>query len=312
MVRLWGEDRVGTALAVSQRGWSSSDEVVLATGWGFADALAGGGLAAKLEAPLLLSAPGSLSEGVTQELERLGARRVWLLGGTAAISHQVEQTLDGLGYATPRLAGSDRFATAVAVARAVGAPSGEVVLALGAHDEPGRQAWPDALAAGALLGTPGGAGPVLLTGSDELPAVTRQALADLGVQQVTVVGGTSAIGEGVVAQLRGHGYQVQRVAGSSRYGTSVAAATLALSRHGTDGKVPTVFVTGQSYPDGLAGGGLAAQTGAIVVLVPPDDLAHAPEIVGFLDEHGHRLDPRLVLGGTSAISDHVYDQLSGT
>lgn len=150
---------------------------------------------------------------------------------------------------------------------------------------------------------------MLLAHTDRLPDVTRQTLTDLGVQQLTVVGGPSAVGDHVVDQMRDAGYQVNRLAGSTRYGTSVAAATHALGRHPEASRLPVVFATGQSYPDGLAAGALAARQGGLVVLVPPDDLNHAPEVVSFLADHNHRLDPRLVLGGPSAISHTVHDQL---
>ncbi len=53
----------------------------------------------------------------------------------------------------------------------------------------------------------------------------------------------------------------------------------------------------------------------VVVTVTDDQgaqdtaLNHAPEVVSFLADHNHRLDPRLVLGGPSAISHTVHDQL---
>ena len=51
--RIGGRNRFGTAVAISQEGWETSDYVVLARGDEFADALAGVPLAYSLDAPIL-------------------------------------------------------------------------------------------------------------------------------------------------------------------------------------------------------------------------------------------------------------------
>ena len=88
--RVAGDDRVTTAIALSQRAFSSADTAVLATADDFADALAGVPLAAAVDGPLLLTAAGSLDDRVVTELRRLGVDEVVLLGGQAALSSQVE------------------------------------------------------------------------------------------------------------------------------------------------------------------------------------------------------------------------------
>ncbi|HEX9766161.1 MAG TPA: Calx-beta domain-containing protein, partial [Nitriliruptorales bacterium] len=77
-----GEDRIETAVAASADHWTAASDAVLATAFNFPDALAGGVLAAKLGAPLLLTQQGELPSIVTAELARLGVDRVWILGGT--------------------------------------------------------------------------------------------------------------------------------------------------------------------------------------------------------------------------------------
>jgi len=92
---------------------------------------------------------------------------------------------------------------------------------------------------------------------------------------------------------------VDRISGSDRYGTSVAASRAAFP----EGTTPEVvyLVTGADYPDAVAAGPVAAAAGAGLLLTAPDRLpaSVASEL--------RRLGPeRIVLvGGTSAISSGV-------
>src|SRR5437660_1776123 len=82
----------------------------------------------------------------------------------------------------------------------------------------------DALAAGPVAY--GQQWPIVLTASDVLPAATKQALDDLHVAHVIVVGGTAAVGDGVVQVLQASGRSVERIAGVNRMATATALAEL--------------------------------------------------------------------------------------
>jgi alkaline phosphatase D len=92
--RLAGATRFATALAVSRDAFGDGAAVVYAaTGGAFPDALAGGAVAALASAPVLLVEPDDVPEGVLEEIGRLGATRVVVLGGVNAISHNVARAL---------------------------------------------------------------------------------------------------------------------------------------------------------------------------------------------------------------------------
>ena len=116
--RLSGSNRFATAAAISQEGWSSAETVFLARGDNYADALAGVPLAHALNAPVLLTATAKLPEVTRAELVRLGAKKVYILGGGGAVSPEIEAILAlELGLDTERLSGANRFATAAEIAR---------------------------------------------------------------------------------------------------------------------------------------------------------------------------------------------------
>jgi hypothetical protein len=75
--------------------------------------------------PLLNTAGSALPAPTAAEVTRVLAqgKTVYLLGGTTAIPATIATQLTGTGYVVSRISGSDRYATAVAVADAMGDPS---------------------------------------------------------------------------------------------------------------------------------------------------------------------------------------------
>ena len=94
---LAGSDRYATSAEVAKWGYPSGTErAFLATGNAFPDALAGAAIAGSVEAPILLVRQTTLPGTVKAELQRLGVSEITLLGGSAAISYAVQDTVDDL------------------------------------------------------------------------------------------------------------------------------------------------------------------------------------------------------------------------
>ena len=294
--RVAGEDRLATALAVSRAAFTAADTVVLASAGSFADALAAAPRAFQLGSPVLLV--GDVVEAdLLAELARLRALRVLLVGGEAAIPAGVAEALTAEGYGVDRLAGEDRYATAAAVARAVGDASRRAVVASGAD-------FPDAVSAAALAAR--GGMPLLLVGPDEVPAVTAAALADLAVEEVVLVGGPAAVSEDVAVALAGTDRAVRRLAGPDRHATSVAVAEagVGLGLH----PARTWVATGTDFPDALTVGAAAAGAGEAVLLV---DGRSGPGTVTACWLASSGVERVVVAGGASAVSGSVAAGLAG-
>ncbi|MBA4248582.1 MAG: hypothetical protein C0444_09870 [Microbacterium sp.] len=89
VVRLSGANRYETSVAINGDAFTSADTVFLATGLGFADALAGAALAGNAGAPLYVVPPTCVPPAVLTDLSALGTRFVVLLGGTGVLSTSV-------------------------------------------------------------------------------------------------------------------------------------------------------------------------------------------------------------------------------
>ena len=192
-----------------------------------------------------------------------------------------------------RIAGENRYDTAARIATGHG-PVDTVYLASGRD-------FPDALAGTAPAVQDGAA--VLLTRPDLLPGVTEQALIELGPEQVFVLGGQAAVGDGVLGAVEElTEAEVTRISGTHRYGT---AEELALARF-APAEVDTVYVTsGLEFADSLTGGPLAGSEGAPILLTGTSDLPQAT--IRALEA----LEPGqvVVLGGDARIPDETLEQL---
>lgn len=276
-----GSDRIATALELSMAefGDDMAGAVVLARSDHFADALAGTPLAVAEEAPLLLTDTVELSDAVLAEIDRVldVGDTVYLLGGTAALSPDVAAALADAGFRVERVAGADRFSTAVAVAEELGGPD-DVVLATG-------RSFADSLTAGVLAAARGAA--VLLTDDDDLPAVTAGYLATHDGEHIAVGGPASRAVPGATV-----------VAGTDRYATAAAAA-------GYFADVEVVGVaSGASFADALAAGPQLARIGAPLLLTIPGSL---PEATADAAEGATYVR---VYGGTAAVTVDVLDALA--
>ncbi len=88
--RLGGPDRYSTSREIATVFRSDYSWAFLATGVGFADALAGGPLAASYDAPLLLSQPKCIPESAIDSILASGTNALVLVGGTSVLSRAVE------------------------------------------------------------------------------------------------------------------------------------------------------------------------------------------------------------------------------
>jgi subtilisin family serine protease/putative cell wall-binding protein len=289
--RINGTSRYETAVEIAKQGWGNGSEaVVLAQGHDFPDALSGASLAFELEAPILLTRSNDLISATRNEILRLGAKKVYILGGPGAINEDVEKELKQMGLQVTRLAGTNRYQTSAKIAEKLlhlqgRASFDKAVVSYG-------RKFPDALASAPYAAQNGY--PILLTKQDALPNEIRPIAKN--VEQAYVVGGPGVVSDQVLSELPNG----VRFAGTNRYETAVEF----IEGINIDTN-EVIVVTGQAFADALTGSVLAANQQKPIILVRTN---HIPDEIETLIDR-HQPSSYTILGGYGAVNEEVGAQL---
>lgn len=327
VARVAGHNAIGTGIAASQVNWATlgaagdtrrqAGAVVLSRSDTYADALAGSAFADAVRGPLLITPPTALDAGVLAEIKRIlpGGGTVYLLGGTGALSQNIENQLTAAGYAIQRFAGSNRYDTAVKVDEKLQTIEGfggqpyNVVIATGTQ-------YYDALAAGADAGSIG-ATVVVLTDGTTMPAASAAYLNTLD-PRTNVTGGNPAVnvftvgGPGTTAfknALADHqlwpdfssGVTVQYTpfVGANAEETAIDLAAYFDEFQTDSGPRTVALATMRGWYDGLTGGAMVGAQGGFLLLTQPTALY--PGDATYLDRRSGSIQTAELLGGTAAL-----------
>ncbi|HEY3317896.1 MAG TPA: cell wall-binding repeat-containing protein [Coriobacteriia bacterium] len=305
VVRTSGTTRYDTSVEMSKANWTSANYVVLATGANYADAACAAPLANERGGPLMLVHPLGISGGVLAEIQRLaegaggiGSMNVVIAGSAKVVPASVETALRGLGIPSgniQRLAGADRYDTARMIAHefkvAHGSNPATAFVATGDN-------FPDALTVSGLAAYL--ESPVLLVKKTYAPPATQAAFDDLGHPALIAVGGESVVSAALYNSLG----CVDRISGSTRYGTAKEIAMYALE-HGF-GTGELIVTTGVNFPDALVSGVVAAKRTSPVLLANtelPDDTSW------YIGNYKSDIKKITVVGSSKAVSQNVEDQI---
>lgn len=286
--RIAGSDRYCTAQKATES-IMSSDFVVLASGENESDALFGGPLAAQVSGPLLLTSKDKLPEGIDKTLKELKAKFVYIIGGKAAISEEVEKELKELGYGTSRIAGKNRVETAHLINQTTAELRGVKVIG----DLPS----------------------ILVNGNNFADALSSAPFAHLAFQNTSysrfipysgysksndlVIGGFSSVPSGE---------EKERIAGEDRYETalSVAEAHKKLLKEKKNLDVRrVVIVDGTNNPDALAAGPIASSLNAPILLTSPNKLHEG--VAKFIKDN--EIESVTIFGGRNSVSEDVEKEI---
>ncbi len=291
--RISGDDRYETANEISKRTFpGGSKTVLIANGLNYPDALAAVPLAYEVDGPILLinGKTGEISDETLKQIAELGAEKIYLLGGTTAVSKGIEDTLKK-SYEIERLGGDDRYETAALIAdeyvEVTGKVYDTVFIASGLN-------YPDALSAGSAAALNGA--PILFVDKG-IPAATAEKLKD--VETIYVAGGSVVVSEAVYKELPG---KTERLAGDDRYLTGIEISKKFFA------ETEAVYTaTGWDYADALTGGVAAAKDTAPLLLVDGKINTVPKTTTDYIK--ASKAERLVVLGGSAAVNDTVMKLL---
>ncbi|WP_420444100.1 cadherin domain-containing protein [Candidatus Poriferisodalis sp.] len=282
----------------------------VANGWSPADVGVSAAFAARTKgAAVAYTHDDELPSAVEALLDVRTVHLIVFVGGETAISPAV---LASLAKAEPfadikRITGSSRVDTAARAARLAldGAREQNAVIIV-------ANGWsPPDIGVAATLAARLPYSAVVYTEASELPAESRQLIADKAPRSVLVVGGTAAVSQAVTDEIRevAPSASLKRISGPERTHTAQLAAQYLdeTSAPVAAGERVVIVASGWSPPDIGVAAALSARTpGALVVYTAPGMLpAETEELLRLVQ-------PGLVriIGGTDAIPITVQNEIA--
>jgi putative cell wall-binding protein len=190
--RIGGQDRYETSRLIAQTfPAGTTTTAFIATGSMFPDALSASAAAGSLGAPVIL-VPGTeltVDQATSDLLQSLGVTDIFITGGTAVVSPELEASLATVPGVTSvtRYGGSNRYVVSAAANRATFTTSDQIYVSSGMQ-------FPDALAGAAVAGM--NKVPLYLTPSNCVYTSVIEDLLDFGATTMTILGGTGVVGSG--------------------------------------------------------------------------------------------------------------------
>ena len=247
--------------------------VVLAGGGNFPDALSANYFAGTINAGVLLTSPNKLSADVEDIITNGEVKKVYIVGGPAAVSTAVENQIKDLkvagSFINPNIsvtrlakAGGDRYDTNLAVNTRNPGNTNTVMIAAGT-------AFNDAQALGPIAYRNGY--PLVLTdGGSTLNSQAQAQINQFEPSNVIIAGGTGVVPASIDAALKAQDIHVTRIDANAANGlvTSTAVATWATTKLAGDNqfKSTRANITNQvGYADALSAGPLAGNEGSVIL-----------------------------------------------
>ena len=282
--RIGGANRYETCANISRKSFKNSDVAILASGQKVQDALTSGGIAAKLNAPLLLTEKDSLPNVVMDELKRLNVKKVIFVGGEATISKSLENQLAN-DFKVERISGKDRYQTSIKLAEELNKASKLENIIVNGNTA-------DALTAGAIAAKLNRS--IILTNGKNLPEGSKS-IVDSNSSKNIIIGGSSSMN---IEGLKG-----DRIAGADRYETSTKIAEKYYQ--GNSDKV--LLANGMNYIDALSAINLVLNKKAPVLLTRDGMLDSS--VSKYLEKNAKGA---YILGGEDSISASLSKNIEKT
>lgn len=302
--RLYGSDRYKTSISISNSFNSGTvQNVIVASGKDFPDALAGSVLSKKYNAPILLlnSTVADSTETINYINNHLAkSGNIYVLGGNGSISDEFTNYMRNQGFNNiVRLGGKNRFDTNNFIVNSMNLEKGTPVVITNGYG------FADALSVSSVAALKGY--PILMTNASTLPGETANILSTIQPSQVYVIGGTGAVSDSIISEVKNlvpslSSDKVVRISGQTRYDTS-----LEICKYFNINTDSAVLANGENFPDALSGSALASKLNAPIILTNGQDLTNQR---AFID--GKSYKNLILLGGLGSIDLPIEYSLKGS
>lgn len=286
--RIAGDTRFETSMAIADKfkeklGVEKFDNIVIANGENFADALSATYLAKVKHAPILIVNKSSAKD-ISAYVKKNASENanVYIIGGEDVVSKEIADMMPGKKH---RLEGETRFETNLKVLKAAGV-QGEDIALCNAYN------FADALSASAA------GKPIMLVGNKLSDAQTAY-LKTLNSKKFYLIGGSDVVSKNVENTVSKLG-KAERLEGADRFATSRIVAEKFFA-----GEHRKAYLTyGLNFPDGLCAGVLCTVDNSPLLLVSNTNMTEAGAYI-----KKAKVQKCFVLGGADLISNESANNL---
>lgn len=301
--RIYGSNRYETSINIANNFNSETvQNVIVASGDNFPDALAGSVLSKYLDAPILLvdkSLNGS-KDSINYIKNHLNINgTVYVLGGSASVNNEYADYIKSLGFNNvKRLGGKNRFDTNRVIVESMNVQKGTPVVIVNGSN------FPDALSISSIASQKGY--PIMLSNANELSEEIKAKVSEIQPSTVYLIGGQSALRDNIINEAKNlipniENEKIVRIWGQNRYETS-----LNICKYFNLDTDTVVIANGENFPDALSGSALAAKLQAPILLTNGKDISRQKE---YLDSKNYI--NKIMLGGYGAIGEDSESALKG-
>lgn len=301
--RLGGPSREDVAVAISKEFYDKADKVIVVQNLASADAMSASNIS-QGKYPILFTSKDNLFDVSKDEIKRLGAKEIILMGGLNTVTKKVQEQLAGLEgiEKVTRVDGADRYEVSVNSLKYMDwekdkAPQ-SLIFASGL-------ATADALAAAPYAKKENGA--LILVRKEGADESLKKALAEGGIlhnkeiKKTVLIGGSNTVTEAGKNNLDGiFNKKSLRISGSDRYQLAVNVAKTFENIKGL------MLANGLKWADALAVGPAAQKENFPIGLVKYTE--YAVSLDQFIKDN-KQLEKVYILGGKESVSEGLFNHL---
>lgn len=290
--RIAGENRYKTAIEISKKIYKNSDTVVLANGYKESDSLAVVPYAKSLDAPILFTKANKLEKEVLKEIERLGVKKIVIIGGNKSINESLEKDLKK-NFEVERISGKDRYETSVKIAEKLAKADKKVdkiTLING-------KSLVDSLSICNIANND--TNPILFVEKSSINDKAKNFIKKYNVEKSLIMGGSDSLEKAIENELKTENIETKRIAGKNRYETSIL-----LAKQSLDNKKEIILVSGENYADALSAGPYVIKNKAVLVLA---NRQNAEEIKSYIKEN--QINKVTIIGGENSVPSKLIKEI---
>lgn len=292
--RISGENRVQTAIEVSKKMFKEgTNKVVLANQNNYSDVLTAAPFAKANNASLLYVSSNSISKEVMNEIARLKAKEITIIGGEKSVDEGLKKELEKRNFKVDRLSGSDRYKTSAQIAsKLIDGKTTTLEIASGEN-------YADALSLNNAAEKD--KAPILLVRVNAIDKSVEDVIKSSKASLINIAGGEKSVSENTKANIKKiSNATVNRMGGADRYETSILLAKY------SGAKEVVVVASGENFADALVAAPFSAKQKGAILLTNKDKLGQNAE--QFIKDT--KFNKSYVIGGEKSVSEDVINQLT--